>query len=323
MKKFLLLIICVCALTLISCKKDNKEVAYWGNVNYYDDFLWRKHVPDTIERMLKVDFNEDAINDLDGNLMFELYQRLPDNKYAKTTSEDVELYVDGVKSENNTICIRLENCDEEFHQQISIRIVLTAKTLYSEDIDRDYHYVLKMVENPGIDRINNCTISDKTLLLDEDKDTQTPIVVKVRHVSNKLRVWVDSILSFLGILMVCILVLWFLIIKRVYYPKIKVAIDINGAYYLHKSKNKYRMIVLCDNKYKKQSLLNKLFTGEILYSVNDMWCDGAVLIKPSGKTVRIKLDDKYIIKPYELTLDREVEYKITNSLKQSVQIIVS
>ena len=320
------LTICICLLTLVSCKIDKSDMDYWGIVNYFDDFLWCKYVPDTIQRILKVDFNEDAFNELKGDLVFDLYQRLSDDKYSKVTPDEVELYVNGLKSDNNMICIRIENCDTDFQQLIKVGIVLTEKTLSSLDIDRDYHYVLKMIETPGIDRINNCVLYSNSLLLDENIDTQTPVVVKVKHISNRLRVWLDTILSFIGILIICATVIWFLILKGLNFPKLNVAIDINGAYYLHKSKNRYRMIVLCDSSYdKRQSYLNKLFTGEIYYSVNDMWSDGPVSIVPSGKNVRIKLDgnEKYTIKPYDLTLEKDVEYKITNSSKQSIQIVIS
>ena len=322
MKKYLF-ILSIVALSLASCKSDNDEMSYWGEVSYYDKFWWRDYVPDTIERVLNIGFNDDAIAELHGDIVFDLYYRLSTSDYVKTSLEDVELYVNGLKSPDNTIRVRI--CDEQKQQHIKIGIVLTKKILHSEDIDRDYYFVLKVIENPGIDRINDylLNIGEQPLFVVE-KDSRTPMIIRVRHVSNKLQVWVKSILSFIGILLICVLILWFVIIKGISYPKIKVSIDINGEYYLHKPRNRYRMIVLCDGNIKRQSFLNRLFTGEIYYSVNEMWSNGPVYIKPSGKTVRIKIGENYNIKPYNLTLEKETEYKISNvDTKQNVNLVLS
>lgn len=308
---------------LCSCNSQEEEIRIWGELEYYDSFLWSKYVPDTLRHILKYEFN-DCASELQEPVIFSLYMMSEDGgNCRKTSNQDVELYIDGVLSPDNTFQLSPNSNKNE----VEFGIVLKNKLLYEKDIDRDFKFVFKVEDNPGIDRINNYSInSSNTPLLDENKDAQTPIVVKVKHVSNRLRVCIDSILSFIGILVICVLVIWFLILKGLNYPKLDVAVDINGAYYLHKSKNRYRMIVLCDGSYdKRQSYLNKLFTGEVFYSVNDMWSDGPVSIVPSGKNVRIKLDgnEKYTIKPYDLTLEKDVEYKITNSSKQSIQIVIS
>lgn len=324
MKKHLF-ILSIVALSLVSCKSENDETVYWGDVSYYDNFWWRDYVPDTIERVLKIGFNDDAIAELNGDIVFGLYQRLSIDNYVKTSAEDVELYVDGVKSADNTIRFHIADSNEQKQKHIKIGIVLTEKMLHSEDDDRNCHLVLKMIENPGIDRINDypLNIGEKPLLV-VDKDSRTPIIIRIQHVSNKLEVWVKSILSFIGLLLIGILVLWFVIVKGISYPKIKVTIVMNGEYYFRKPRNRYRMIVLCDGNIKRQGYLNKLFTGEIFYSVNDMWRNGPVYIEPSGKTVRIKIGENYNITPYDITLERETEYKISNvDTKQNVDLIIS
>ena len=81
-------------------------------------------------------------------------------------------------------------------------------------------------------------------------------------------------------------------------------------------------MVVVTNKRKEQSMLNKLFTGEILYIVNEIWTSPWEL-SPKGrkKVVRINLHGKYMITPITSELVNFGEYQLTNiETKESITI---
>ena len=117
----------------------------------------------------------------------------------------------------------------------------------------------------------------------------------------------------LGIIILAALLLWFLIVKHFIFPTIKVkTIQINDPYFSKVNVKGKRRVVLT-NKKMKQSLLSRIFTGEILYKKNDIWTS------PLGfeagtkkKTLRVMRTKDYTFDPYTSMLKAPSDYVVEN-----------
>ena len=117
------------------------------------------------------------------------------------------------------------------------------------------------------------------------------------------------------IIAIGLLLLWFIVLKRIRYPRIRISrIELSSkkGYYDNKKINGCRKVVI-SNKREKQSLINKIFTGFIIYIVNDIWTDTWELTpKGNKKSVRVNLHGKYMITPVTSELANFGEYKLEN-----------
>ena len=123
-----------------------------------------------------------------------------------------------------------------------------------------------------------------------------------------------TILMWLGILILAALLLWFLLVKRFIYPTIKVnTIVINDPYFCRvKIKGKRRVVFT--NKKMEQSLLNKIFTGEILYKKHDTWTSPlAFEAGTKKKTLRVMRTKDYVFNPYTSMLKSQNDYVVENT----------
>lgn len=131
-------------------------------------------------------------------------------------------------------------------------------------------------------------------------------------------------LMWFAIILGVLLFFWFTMFKWMFFPRIRLSrIELSSkkGYYVNKKINGKRMVVVT-NKRKEQSMLNKLFTGEILYIVNEIWTSPWEL-SPKGrkKVVRINLHGKYMITPITSELVNFGEYQLTNiETKESITI---
>ena len=72
-------------------------------------------------------------------------------------------------------------------------------------------------------------------------------------------------------------------------------------------------MVVISNKSEKQSYINKIFTGSIIYIVNEIWTDTWELTpKGNKKSLRVNLHGKYMITPITSELENYSEYKLEN-----------
>lgn len=102
-----------------------------------------------------------------------------------------------------------------------------------------------------------------------------------------------TIMFWIGIGILILLMLWFLVIRRMVFPKIKMSkIQLTGpnSYYLSKKIKGARKIVLT-SKRKSQSFLSRIFTGEIRYIKSELF-NPELIILPSGAKKKVKLQTK-------------------------------
>ena len=132
------------------------------------------------------------------------------------------------------------------------------------------------------------------------------------------------ILLWFGILALALLLLWFTMLKPILYPGMRLSrleLSSKKGYYINKKINGARKVII-SNKRNKQSFLNKLFTGEILYIVNEIWTSPWELSpKDRKKVAKINLHGKYMITPITSELANYGEYQLINiDTKESITI---
>ena len=82
-KRFLICAMLCPLILLVSCGKkadDATAPTRWGKTNYYEKFLWKKHVPDTLYRTMEFDFNQDAKRYMKESLRLGLYKKTDKDK---------------------------------------------------------------------------------------------------------------------------------------------------------------------------------------------------------------------------------------------------
>lgn len=140
---------------------------------------------------------------------------------------------------------------------------------------------------------------------------------KYRKVWNPLA-W---ILLILLIAIVAGLLLWFLVARPSIYSYFKVAtLTVSEPYFSQKRIKGARRVVFT-NSAKKQSALNRLFTGRIIYLVHPVWTSDLVL-EPNKRAVRMRNNPAYAVDPFAVAMQRHVEYKITNN-KTKDKIVIT
>lgn len=138
---------------------------------------------------------------------------------------------------------------------------------------------------------------------------------KIHFVHNVCWHPVKIILLWLIIFVIVVLLVWFLLLKRIIYPRIRLSrIEFKCeeiCYYESKRINSARKVIVSPNKI-NQSWLNKLFTGKIICISNgQVWpTQWEILPKAASKTAKIDLHGKYTISPYALELKNLGEYVI-------------
>lgn len=99
-----------------------------------------------------------------------------------------------------------------------------------------------------------------------------------------------TLVFWLAVLCVALLLVWLLLLKRIFFPAIKVArIEFSGpgSYYLSKKIKGARKVV-CTSRKKKQNVLSRIMTGEIRYVQAEHFAPD-IEILPVGSKKKVKL----------------------------------
>lgn len=133
-------------------------------------------------------------------------------------------------------------------------------------------------------------------------------------------------LIILLVLLVTMLLLWKFVIIYLAYPRIKKfnTLIINSEQDIASKKIRGARMVCLTNKNKKQSFINRFFTGKVLYIQQSIWMDGDVNITP-------KFTNR---PPYKLTvanghkygsprfIEKGLEYNLRNKSNQKINITI-
>ncbi len=252
-----------------------------GDASWYDRFLfWGARESDTLDVDLKSVFNEEAMKD---GAKVELVVTDPDG------GEDFHLFYNHQPVGNGRIII---SSSDDAQSILSI--------VFNPDAKEGNRYLtIKAKSKKELDKINNLPIEQYELSLRSHYEvTWNPL---------------KTIIMWVCIIVVIALLLWFLLIKHLLFPTIGVkTIQINDPYFSKVNVKGMRRVVFT-NKTMKQGLLNRVFTGEILYKQHDIWTSQLAFEAGSKrKTLRVMRTSDYMFDPLTSTLKAPNDYVAEN-----------
>lgn len=256
---------------------DEKEVNI-GQASYYSTFLfWQESNQDTLRYDLNQCFNEPAIEN-SSSVTF----KVEDINHLK----DYHILMNGDLCSNNQFVV-----DNQTKNSI-------LSIIFNKDAEQGRRYFsVTPIQAKEIDRINATS----------PEDFQLSVRAKYNVSPNPLAV---ILLVFL-IALILLLILWFLVIRSMMYPRIKLGrMTITEPYYKAKKIQRARKVVFT-NKLIKQNTLNRIFTGTIIYESNDIWTN-PIEFEPYKKTLRPITKSKYLVTPYSTRMEKNGEYEIQN-----------
>lgn len=252
-----------------------------GKATWYDSFLfWGASDPDTLKVDLKAAFNDEAKKD--GSVVKLQIKNADDGK-------DFQLFFNGQPLNGNSIMLKAKDVD---HSILSVVFNPEAK-------EGKRYFTINTTVKQELDNINDQPVE------------QYEMTLRSKYVVN----WnpLKIILMWLGIIFFTVLLWWFLLIKRFVYPSIDIrTIQINDPYFCKVNVKGKRRVVFTNKKI-EQPLLNRIFTGEILYKTNDIWT--SPLAFESGKrrkTLRVMRTKDYTFEPYSSSLKAPNDYIVEN-----------
>lgn len=285
----------VAVLALASCAKevDNTSETRWGKEKYYSDFLWKKHVSDTLYRELAFDFNEDAKNYMDEPLQLGLFKKTDSGKMLPVMQNEMEVFVDGDKCENNIIIVSSNV------EKLKVGIVFNPNAE-----NKVHHWFFKPIKDGGLERIN-----------DMDADTfnnPDSSLMEVEAEKQKIMNPLAEGTMLTGFLLLAVLLAWFIALKHMIFPTFrvgKITLTDPVPYMCQKKLRGCRQLILT-NKKPKQNGFNKFFTGEIRYDVNPMWTTVIVIEPRDRNSVRVRASKEYLTDARTMKVHNE--YTIQN-----------
>ena len=269
----------------ISCGSEKKTEFKGAEVNfgvaeYYEPFLWVKSDTSILVKKLKFSFNDFAFESKSKVILSFT------DENEQIIKDDVELYVDGLKISNKSIILK-SNTAKQGYLSIGIRFIPG----FNEGVSTGF---IK-IKNTDLDRINNNELSSSG----ENRLIKWRAENKV--IMNPL---LKGILWFV-ILIVSGLIIWFVLLRNMIYPKMgKGSIFIQGQYISKPIKTKGARKIVLTNKSEKQTILNRIFAGRIVSEVNPFWEQKIVLTPFRKRQLRVQLGSDYIISPYTNTFVR-------------------
>ena len=295
-KRFLILAVLCPLMLLASCNKEANNTnapTRWGKENYYDKFLWKKHVPDTLYRTIEFDFNQDAKNYMDKPLRLGLFKKTDSGKMLPVTESEMEVFVDGKKCPNNIIDVQPGT------DQLNVGIVFNP-----DAENKVHHWFFRAVDDGGLERINDMDPdtyqADNASLMD--------IEVDKNKVMNPLAMGT----ALTTLLLLAALLVWLFVMKAIFFPTFRVGkIQLSDPvpYNTLKRMRGYRKMILT-NKQPKQGFFDKVFAGKILYEVNDLWTSEVVIEPKDRNSVRLRCPKDFMADAR--VLKKNQEYTIQN-----------
>lgn len=253
-----------------------------GEAEWYDAFLfWGAKQPDTLRVDLKAMFNKEAEKDASSVAI-----KIADADGRK----DFDLFLNGKRVDHDGV-VRFDA------GMMPERTVLCV--VYHPDAEEGKRYLhIEACGKKDLESINGAPIEE--------------FEVTVRGEYNIVWNPLKTLLTWLFIITLTALLLWFLILKPLFYPTFKAgSIMISDPYYSTiRIKGARKMIF--SNKKTEQSFINKLFTGTVLCNVNACWTQPLVM-EPGKKKIRVQSNRTYVFDPYGSQLTRHTEYTVDNT----------
>lgn len=268
----------------------DEEEINMGQASYYPTFLfWKESKQDTLCYDLNQCFNQPGI-ECASSVTFKVD--------ALDHANDYRILMNGALCSDNQFV-----ADRQMRESI-LSIVFNKNAVQGKR-----YFSVTPVKTVETDRIN--TISPENYELS--------IRAKYTVNSNPLFVMLIGLL----IVLVAILILWFFVVRIIVYPRIKVGrIVITEPYYKSKKIQGARKVVFT-NEPIRQGVLNRIFTGRIVYENNEVWAD-PIEFEPCKKALKPVTKSKYLITPFTTRLEKNTDYEIQNiSTNQQIKITIN
>lgn len=261
MKKHLFIIaLTMSVLALQSCQQKENDIERWGEISSYPDWWLNKYQPVTIERNLHIEFNKDAREDFEREVVLALYRIDDLGSERPARPEDVQLFVNGEPAPDNTLHIGKNDSD--------IRVGLRVnKEFLKENGTTTFNWKFKVADNGGLDYINDFEVSgsDETPLLRDN----TSMDVYHKRIKNKPRVITDtSLLTILAAIVAFIIFIQLVTAKFTQHQLGKVFITLDGIrkniMSMSREAKGAKQIIITGKK-KSQGILSKIFQCKDCY----------------------------------------------------------
>ena len=238
------------ALGLCSCGEDKVDGIKWGETKVYDDFLWKSFEPDTLWRTLELDFNRDAKRFLQRPVKLSVCKKNEDGVFAVVNNSELQAFVDGKVCENNVLVI------EPSLDSLRLGFVISSNVE-----DKSHFYYLKVVDAAGLERIQGLEPKE----FNDDSVALQELVIEKGSKMNPLA----KLLMWIGLIALSALFLWFLLFKRIVYPRmskmkktVKVMLNGETVGLFTAVFTGARRVYFAKEKV-EQSWFSRIFTGEI------------------------------------------------------------
>ncbi|MCF0194771.1 MAG: VWA domain-containing protein [Bacteroidaceae bacterium] len=252
-----------------------------GEAEWYDSFLFcGAKTPDTLLVDLKAVFNSEAKKD---GSRIRLKIEDPENL------KDFTLLFNGKELEDGTI-----RCDAaDMPESTFLGVVFDTGAKEGKRYLR-----ITATEAENLEKANAVPVRDFEVSLRSEYDV----------VWNPLK----TILVWLLIIMLGVLVLWFVILKRIFFPTFSVgSVMVTDPYFVSIRIKGARKLIF-SNRNVPQSPLSRIFTGRVICNVSECWTQPLVL-EPSKKAIRPVRSNTYVFDPYTSRLTPQTEYTIENT----------
>lgn len=243
--------------TKLTLMGGENEIAV-GEASWYDSFLWADAAPDA-EYTFTLDPAWENVQHPQTAIAIGI-------EAADDAERNFSAYVDGRELAEGETFVLTPNDNPE------IRIVM------NHDAPSGTHY-FKLVNNgsAGVDLINGQPagrVKELTARADYEQ------------VWNPLK----TFLMWLGIVLGALLILWFAVFKRMFYPTVKAAkIEMAGpgSYYISKKVKGVRKVVFTARR-RSQNIFSRIFTGKVLYVKADHFTPEIEAVAGARKKVRFR-----------------------------------
>lgn len=263
--------------SLASCKKDNeKQVYFWGQTDYYKDFLW-KHYQDTImPQTLTFETGEDHFTK---PITFELYT-IDNNTgaYIPVNVNDVKLFKNGEPCPENKLVVNPGESE-----------VVAGVMFANEAPEGKYNWFLKVTDSGDLDMINNTMTSAGEI----------PMLIEWNAKKNDIMNPLAKTVTIIGVFILVVLLLWlFLVIcTDVFFAKF--TSGMNNIYLNYQDKTSYNLRqdfhvtpkgckrIVITNRHQHQGALAGLFLGKVKYAyIPDENWPVDLLLNPGRNRIR-------------------------------------
>lgn len=264
-----------------------------GDADYYPSFLFfRESEPATVVCDLKAVFNRHALKN-NGAIQYKVT--------SDKGNDDFDVIYNGQPCPDCSFIIQAK----EKEATLTLQFHRDANT-------EKRHFLLSPIAATNLEMVNGLPAPDYRMDLAADYDINW-------------NPWARALLV-IGIILVAAALLWFLVLKRFFFPTFRGVSQLKvtePVFAVKKLKGVRRVVIANKLPQKKQSALGKLFKGKIVYFINPSFLQSIITAEPDGRAVRLQTAQNVLCIPLnKLPRGAETELEETDTnLKMKIQAL--